>query len=153
MTPFFTYTLLFFMGAYGVLLIAEILFSAETRMLSLLQILGVAAMAIVLHLTTGFPVPVQAFGGADPLWAVLIMLGCVVLGMMAHYGFFKGEVPFSWREFLRPLLISPIVIGPLLGSVVGAESLSPMQLVSFMILGFQNGFFWKQVLDRAKPKA
>jgi hypothetical protein len=115
----------------------------------------IAALAIVavgLHLTTGFPFLDfrQAFGGGtSPLLAVGLMFVCVVLGIVATY-IFNMTGAFSWRDFARPLVVSPLVLLPLIGSIQGA-ALEPIQLVCFAILAFQNGFFWQQVLREAKP--
>ncbi|MCI5157679.1 MAG: hypothetical protein D3906_04425 [Candidatus Electrothrix sp. AUS1_2] len=79
------------------------------------------------------------------------MFLCTMLGIMAHYVFYlKGK--FSWRAFLKPLVISPIVFLPLVGSVQSLTGLEPMQMISFAILAFQNGFFWKEVFGRVEKK-
>ena len=110
------------------------------------------AIALVLRLTTGFPFPgsKQAFGGgASPLLAVALMFVGVILGIAATY-VFNLTSSFSWHDFVRPLVVSPLVLLPLIGSVQGA-ALEPVQLVCFSVLAFQNGFFWQQVLRDAKP--
>ncbi len=117
----------------------------------LVCLLSLAAIVSVLYVTSGFPVPTkrQAFGGAPPLLGIGLMFGGVLLGIAATY-VFNLSGTFSWRDFARPLVASPIVLLPLIGSVQGAE-LEPVQLVSFAILAFQNGFFWQQVLKDATP--
>jgi hypothetical protein len=81
---------------------------------------------------------------------VLVMFVCVLLGIAARYVFYlKGA--FAWLEFVKPLCISPIVILPLIGSVQGVKNLETMQIISFALLAFQNGFFWQVVLERATP--
>ncbi len=113
-------------------------------------VLGVVALA--LFLTTGFPVPSprQAFGGASPELALGLMFVGVLLGIAATY-VFNLTGSFSWRDFARPLVVSPLALLPLIGSLQGA-ALEPVQLICFTVLGFQNGFFWQQVLRDAKPK-
>jgi hypothetical protein len=113
-------------------------------------LIALAIIALVLYFTTGFPFPAtkQAFGGPGPLLAITLMFGGVVLGIVATY-IFNLSGPVSWLDFARPLVASPIILLPLIGSVQGAE-LAPVQLVSFTILAFQNGFFWQQVLKDAK---
>lgn len=112
-----------------------------------------AAVVVALYATTGFPFPSsdrQAFGEAFPTWgAVALMFGGVVLGMVGHYVWQRPE-RFSWIELLRPLVASPIVLLPLIGSLDGG-ALNPIQLVSLALLAFQNGFFWPRVLQDAKP--
>jgi uncharacterized membrane protein YesL len=104
-------------------------------------LIALLAIVLLLNLMTGFPASStrQAFGGAPPLLAIALMFIGVLSGIAATYIFNLSGV-FSWRDFARPLV----------ASVQGAE-LEPIQLVSFTILAFQNGFFWQQVLKDAKP--
>jgi hypothetical protein len=138
--------------ALAVLLIAVDYARRRSWRRPLACLVALAAFALLLSLTTSFPYPSsrQAFGGASPLVALVLMFGGVLFGIAATYIFnLSGE--FSWRDFARPLVASPIVLLPLIGSVQGA-ALEPIQLVSFTVLAFQNGFFWQQVLREAKPK-
>lgn len=41
---------------------------------------------------------------------------------------------------------------PLLGTLQDASQLEAIQVVSFCLLAFQNGFFWKVVFERAQKK-
>jgi hypothetical protein len=118
----------------------------------LIYIVALLAIALALRITTGFPFPTsrQTFGGgASPLVAVSLMFVGVILGIAATY-VFNMTGAFSWHDFTRPLVVSPLVLLPLIGSLQGA-SLEPVQLVCFTVLAFQNGFFWQQVLRDAKP--
>jgi hypothetical protein len=118
----------------------------------LTYVVALFAIAVALHMTTGFPSTVsrQGFGaGASPLLAVALMFVGVILGIAATY-MFNLTGTFSWRDFARPLVVSPLVLLPLIGSLQGA-ALEPVQLVCFTVLAFQNGFFWQQVLRDAKP--
>jgi hypothetical protein len=112
---------------------------------SLIYVLGIGVIALVL-LTRSER---QAFGGASPLLALTLMFIGVLLGIAATY-VFNLAGSFSWRDFARPLVVSPLVLLPLIGSLQGAN-LEPVQLVCFTVLAFQNGFFWQQVLRDAKP--
>src|SRR5688500_13765809 len=61
-----------------------------------------------------------AFGGTFPvLWSVLIMFIGVVLGTIANYIWIKPS-SFSWLDFLRPVVISPLILLPLIGSLQGS---------------------------------
>ncbi len=108
---------------------------------------------LILNLATGFPQPStkQAFGGVSPLAAIGLMFVCIILGMAARYIFYLKR-KFSWLAFVKPLCVSPIVLLPLFGSVQGMQELKTIQMLSFGLLAFQNGFFWQVVLDSAKPK-
>jgi hypothetical protein len=126
----------------------------------LIYVLGLGAIAVALFLTTGFPFPSarRAFGApssgqssaeVSQLLALALMFVGVVLGIAATYVFNLAGA-FSWRDLARPLVVSPLVLLPLIGSLQGAN-LEPVQLVCFTVLAFQNGFFWQQVLRDAKP--
>ena len=78
------------------------------------------------------------------------MFLAIALGMGARYYFYMRS--FSWNGLLKPLVITPIVMMPLLGSVVGATEISDMQLVSYLFLAFQNGFFWRVVFEQAEKR-
>ena len=112
-----------------------------------------AVFLIALNLMTGFPVPEAriAFGGTISIWwAVIAMFVGIVFGMVAQYVWSKPQ-KFSWLDFLRPIVISPLVLLPLIGSLSGGP-LEPMQFLSLTLLAFQNGYFWQTVLSDAKPK-
>jgi hypothetical protein len=110
------------------------------------------AAAAVLFWTTGFPAAParQSFGaGTDSLLMVGLLFFWIVLGMAARY-FFYLRARFSWGSFLRPLCVSPIVLLPLLGTLQSTGKLEPIQMISFCLLAFQNGFFWRVVFERAQ---
>jgi hypothetical protein len=125
----------------------------------LIYVFGLGVIAVALFLTRGFPFASsrQAFGagrqgvsdGVSELLALALMFVGVVLGIAATY-LFNLTGAFSWRDLARPLVVSPLVLLPLIGSLQGAN-LEPVQLVCFTVLAFQNGFFWQQVLRDAKP--
>ena len=111
-----------------------------------------AAFLVVVHFATGFPQSSSriAFGGSIPVgWAVLAMFAGIVFGMVAQYVWSSPKTP-NWMDFLRPIVASPLVLLPLIGSLQGG-SLETIQLLSLTLLAFQNGFFWQQVLKDAKP--
>jgi hypothetical protein len=63
------------------------------------------------------------------------------LGIAARYHFLPTEKPVLAIRFVLPLI----------GSVQTTWELNAMQVVSFAVLAFQNGFFWQAVLEDAKP--
>jgi hypothetical protein len=111
------------------------------------------AFLLALHFTTDFPSTsgrVSFGGGTIPIWvAVVAMFGGVVLGMVGQYVWSK-PVAFSWLDFCRPIVVSPLVLLPLIGSL-SSGPLEMLQFLSLALLAFQNGFFWQQVLKDAKP--
>jgi hypothetical protein len=107
---------------------------------------------LVLNLTTGFPRPPSqiSFGGSIPGWWGLVAMAVgVVFGMVAQYVWSNPKRP-KLLDFLRPIVISPLVMLPLVGSLQDG-ALETIQLASLTLLAFQNGFFWQQVLKDAKP--
>ena len=118
----------------------------------LLELLPLVALLIVDVFIASEAAGYLAFGpGKSPTLVILIMFGAIVLGTVARYIFYL-QSKFSWTDFAKPLCISPILLLPLVGSVQGSQNLQPMQVVSFALLAFQNGFFWQAVLERAQPK-
>jgi hypothetical protein len=89
--------------------------------------------------------------GNSPALMVVIMFVCIVFGVAARYVFYL-EGKFLWPDFAKPLCISPILLLPLIGSFKTGEDLTSIQMVSFALLAFQNGFFWQAVLAHARPK-
>ncbi len=88
--------------------------------------------------------------GSSSLLVVALMFPAILLGVAARYIFFlRGN--FSWLDFAKPLCISPLLLIPLIGSLQGTETFQPVQVISFALLAFQNGFFWQVVLQRSKP--
>jgi hypothetical protein len=117
-------------------------FLAEITILIALVLLALVVSA------TGTGV-VSFGGGASPIGVVAVMFAATLFGIIARY-FFYLKKAFSWLGLLKSLCISPIILLPLIGSVQGTKELEPMQVVSFALLAFQNGFFWEVVLERAK---
>lgn len=152
MPPVINLLMLVFISVYGLLLLVDLLVDHERRRRVLVEIVVLAVMALGLHWLTGFPQPggPVAFGGPG-YWEMLGLLALgVLLGMMARYFFYlKGR--FSLRRFVRPVLISPIVLLPLVGMLRPGVDWEPQQVVILFILAFQNGFFWRAVFENAKP--
>lgn len=140
-------------GCSALILVLSTLEAVRTRTAkpALWALLLVAAVLTLLALTVGLqPVTRQPFGeGSDQLLVAGLMFAAVICGIFATYIFNFGGT-FSWRECLRPIVISPLVLLPLLGSLQGAE-MKPLQVVCFVVLAFQNGFFWQHVLKDSKP--
>ena len=84
--------------------------------------IGIIVAAIILHLATGFPGVTRrvAFGaGWSPELVLGFMLLAVVAGIFGHY-ILHWRGAFSWGSLARPLVASPIVLLPLIGSLQGA---------------------------------
>lgn len=150
MSPLITYALLIALGLYGLIVLLELIVSHGVKRF-VMQAAVIVAVVILLNLTMGFPETRQSFGGVSAVVAIAIMFLCTVLGIAGHY-FFYRRGKFSWTSFLKPMVISPIVLLPLMGSVPGASDVQAIQLISFGFLAFQNGFFWREVVARAKSQ-
>lgn len=108
--------------------------------------------------------PSIASKGEQPSQAgfVVVLYACMFLGMVCHsfYSrFLKAKTerePFDWGNFFAPVFASPIVFMPLLGAFQNADvDLTKLTMPKFMVffVAFQNGFFWKEVVDnRAKEQ-
>ena len=114
----------------------------------ILALIAAMALALLVSAETGR----VAFGNTtSPLSTVGIMFLAIILGITARYVFYLQKGQFSWLDFLKPISISPIVLLPLIGSVQTTGEINDMQVISFAVLAFQNGFFWQAVLGTAKP--
>jgi hypothetical protein len=87
---------------------------------------------------------------------VVVLYVCMFLGIVCHYFYSwflkikKERVPFDWGNFLAPIFASPIIFVPLLAAFQSADiDLTKLTVPKFMIflVAFQNGFFWKEVVD------
>ena len=80
-------------------------------------------------------------------WFEASLYFVMLLGMAAKYFYDAiGEgntFNFQKWQLIKPMLVSPIVFAAIYGML--AEESSKLLLLTF---SFQNGFFWKTVLDR-----
>jgi len=138
-------------GLYLLLIIVESFRSRSVKRF-LLELLLLAVLIMIVLFITQASTGYIAFGaGASQTTVVLIMLVCILLGIAARYIFYlRGQ--FSWLDFAKPLCISPILLIPLVGSVQAIKELETVQVISFALLAFQNGFFWQAVLQKSTPK-
>lgn len=152
MSPLINALIMLSLVVFAILVVVDLIRSKSLRRFLWQMAILVGAVAI-LSVTVGFPAASGrvAFGGGYSVeLAIGVMFLGVILGMIARYIFHLGQSRFSWIDFARPMAVSPIVLLPLIGALErgGIETL---QLASLVILAFQNGFFWQQVLKDAKP--
>ncbi|QOY90784.1 hypothetical protein [Paludibaculum fermentans] len=124
---------------------------------------------LLLHVLFGFPAAqeVQAKSGSDYgfLTMVLALYICMLLGMMAEYGYHHFSLPvgsrqrFDFGSIARPILVSPLVFIPLVSSIQNSGlDLVHMDGMRFMVfvVAFENGFLWRGysgvALSRFGPK-
>jgi len=154
MSPIVTYFLISFLGLFALFIIIELILFRTVKSF-IIQILILINVYVLLNITTGFPAIRTAPGDASPITAIVIMFVCTLIGIIAHQIFYrKGE--FSWRSFLnflKPLVISPILLLPLFDFLLESSASISIKLIYFGILAFQNGFFWKNIIElKADPK-
>lgn len=148
MSPITTYILLAVIIVYALAILVELIFVRAVKRFALQAaiLLGVVAL---LKVTTDFPTIRQPFGGVSSIISIGMVFFCTFLGITVRYFFYlKGQ--FLWREYLKPMLISPIVLLPLIGLIQKNSNIGANQLIYLSCLAFQNGFFWKVILEHAK---
>lgn len=121
------------------------------RTIGALLLLG--AMTVLVYLwVPEVPEDRAVFGAAEQGFSVMVavvaMLMSISLGIVARY-VFDTDREFDVISLLRPLVVAPLLLLPLIGTLDNGE-LQPLQLVSLSILSFQNGFFWQKVLASLK---
>jgi hypothetical protein len=132
-------------------------FTMARQPLGLFRALLLAVICLVLYvaflnLTAGFPQARASFAVESEvklIWLLVVVFVSVVFGTLAEYLFGLGESPFSLRKMLTPLCVSPLVMLPLIGSLPNVDQIATLQWVSLSFLGFQNGFFWRRVFEKA----
>lgn len=148
MITLINHVLLFFMALYAVIIVIDFIASPRATKRCAIEGTTLLGVFVLLNRTTGFPTPKGAFGGLSQIWAIVIMLICVLCGMMAQYFFYRRK--FTWRAFLKPFCVSPIILFPLIGTIQGILEFETIQLISFGLLSFQNGFFWKELFEKVQ---
>ena len=150
MPPLVTYILLACFVLYLVLVVIDGVLRRPIRKLWK-ELIGLIAAFLVLHWSTGFPSARASFSSVPRILNIVIMFVLVLFGMVANYLFYlKG--PFSWRSFVKPLLVSPMILLPLIGTVENQSDVESIQVLCLACLAFQNGFFWRTVFEHARPK-
>jgi hypothetical protein len=146
-----TEALLIFAGLYLILILVGLVVSHNAkRFLWELVVIGLL-LALAGMLANAITGRVSFGSETSPGLVVMLMFVGSLLGIAARYIFYLRR-KFSWIDFLKPLCISPIVLLPLIGSFQATKDLQPIQIFSFVLLAFQNGFFWQIVLERTRPQ-
>ena len=99
MSPMITYLLMFFLVAYALFILIELILNRGWKRFAI-QGIVLAGVILILRWTTGFPAMKIAFGGTSPITAVLLMFVCTLVGIAANY-FYSLEGEFSWTIFLE----------------------------------------------------
>ena len=104
---------------------------------------------LLLRWLFGYPFVRQPFSPEVSYAQIGMLFVAIILGMIGDY-FFNGKAGFSWPSLLKPIIVSPLVLLPLLGTL--SPEANHQQFVCVMIVGFQSGFFWRKIVRNAKTK-
>jgi hypothetical protein len=132
------------------------------------QVLLIAAFIGALNIFLGFPKFSTWFGngaaskaanveGLYANWPMYLLAYVAMLcGMLSQYLYdwlsksASDRTRFDWRNFVAPVLVSPIIFVPLFGTLNSEEAAEKANLMIFLV-AFENGFFFKSYFDqRAK---
>ena len=147
MAPWATDLILWCMGLYIVLALVDA-FARRTWKPLAINLVLLGLFFLILVATTDFPNKPTAFGGITPVLAIVVMFVAICLGMAAWY--FRTAKKPTWLNLFKTLVLSPIVLLPMIGTVQGAAAIEPLQLFTLGVLSFQNGFFWETILEQTK---
>ena len=134
------------LALYAAYLLAEFWLIRRPRYTAL-QLTTLVLVAAYFHLSTGFPIPVQSFGSKTSLLVAALMGICIILGMLSSFFFFPRDGR-GISACVKPLLVSPIILLPLLGLVKTVPDFSSITMLYLCLISYQNGFFWKVVFRR-----
>lgn len=129
----------------------------------LAQILALLLVFAFLRALFDFPTPPPASKGEgqQELYLIIVLYACMLLGMLAQYGYTRFSAPkrkrkaFDLGMFLAPVFTSPIIFIPLLAALQNAEiDLTRLDAPRFMafLVAFENGFFWKEYFDHRREE-
>src|ERR1051325_7802245 len=141
------------LSVVGLLLVASVIAyrTGEWRMLIAVAVWS-ALVVSLLNRLFGFPrVHTVALGRKEDLVLWVALYICMVMGMLAHFGYRYFERPkrtrrkWDWGAFFAPVFASPLVFIPLATSFSDAgidlQDFTAAKLMVFLV-AFQNGFFW-----------
>jgi len=153
------------LAGLGLLAVYRFFTSAQKRILPLLiQLAAIAVGGGILYTLFWAPKPIIVRSPGNEVYFVIVLYGCMLLGMLAHYLYAHFEQPkaerkqakFDFGRFIAPIFTSPIVFIPLLAAlqntVDNLQNLTAVKMMVFFV-AFENGFFWKEYFDhRLKAK-
>jgi hypothetical protein len=126
--------------------------SRQVAFLLAVLLLGCVGVLVVETPVGRDPGTLRQGTGRSPLpWFEISLYVAMLLGMAAKYGYDAiGEgshLTVQKWQLVKPMLVSPMVFGAIYGNMGGRTP--PLLL---LIFAFQNGFFWKTVLEKT-PQA
>src|SRR5262245_13737498 len=137
-------------------LLYRMLGRGQTGRIASALVLGVSVAVIALIA----PGAVETRGPVEEVASVVFCYVCMLLGMMAEYGYSQAErgrrrFKFEPMTFLMPIFASPIVFIPLLTLTTDQAFDGAFTRAKLMVylVAFQNGFFWKSFFEQRRSAA
>ncbi|MCP4345060.1 MAG: hypothetical protein GY795_05985 [Desulfobacterales bacterium] len=154
------------LAAWLAVVISDFVHNKKNLLSPVIQIILACVAGVVLHFYFGY-FNTAGFKGGMPVgegWIISGLYVSTVLGIIGQHVFIqikgldkRGKQPkIKWMPLVKPLIISPIVFLAVLnqleqiGAKTNASALKPM--ITQFILAFQNGFFWKTVIEQFEGK-
>lgn len=130
-----------------------------------IQLVLLFAIVYFFHRFLGYYRPLFQYMNSPLVSEGIMLTGLylsTVLGIVGHHLFVQikdvGERgrprKIRWLSLLKPLIISPIIFLAIISELqnLGLSAKTLQAVVMQFLLAFQNGFFWKTVLDRLAIK-
>ncbi len=105
---------------------------------------------------------IKGFINISEKWTLFGLYVFTILGITAQHIFVqvkglnvRGRQPkLKWMPLLKPLVVSPIIFLAVLNQLtkMGAMANTLTAVLTQFILAFQNGFFWKTVIEQFDHK-
>lgn len=149
-----------------VLIVGELLRRKKTYLLSFgVQGILILLIAYGLHRWFGYLNPIEIKGSysISEKWTIIGLYISTILGIIAQHISvqIKGlndrgkQRKIKWMPIVKPLAVSPIIFLAVLNQLtkMGAQNNTLTAVITQFILAFQNGFFWKSVIEQLEHKA
>ena len=134
-----------------------------TQLIISLVLLGAAILMLYFLFFSRSATEPKGDGGND-IYVVIILYGCMFLGMLAEQGYSHFSQPRSKRRkgkkfdigpLLVPVFTSPIIFIPLFAALQNEEldilKITAPRLMVFLV-AFENGFFRKGYLEKRREE-
>ena len=153
MAPSLNTLCLIAVAAYALSICYKVLKSANGRFPQLLEFGALTFYVFALHRWTGFPHAQTPFSPSVGLGFLLALQVAVILGILCSQGYhLEPSKAWAWFDLVRPVMIAPLLLLPLLASLDSCGERSNLQNVSFLLLAFQNGFFWRSLFQKIRTR-
>ena len=147
------------LAAWFVLMLIELI-RKKTIKAFLIQLMLLGGSAFILRRFFGYfnTLEIKSVTKVEEAVTLTGLYFCTILGIIAHHLFvqIKGlrelgrQRKIRWMPILKPLVISPLIFLAVLNELtkMGAQANTITAVVTQCILAFQNGFFWKTVMEQ-----